>query len=700
MRAQEQAGAEPAFSATAAMGAWMHEIAPFGIFTTDTNLVIRSWNQWLVTQSGLSAESVVGRSLLEVFPELEERKLTERFTRALEGEISLLSTALHQYLIPLRTDAEPGVPYMLQTARIAPLPDAGKVVGTITIIEDVTQRETQAAILQRQQEVDRLLSSSLSKLLQSTDPASDLTEIFLSVAPSLALDAHASYLFDAETATLRLRTSAGIPAQQREAIANLPVSEADKTERSTWNVELPATRAAHLERLRQIGLQGSCVFPLAIGARLIGLVSFGSYEMAELPATNVATLGRIARYVAIVIDRTVREREAVASARAKDDFLAALSHELRTPLNPVLLVASDSALNPDYPASAREAFRAIEKNALLEARLIDDLLDLTRIEHGKMALESQRIDVHATLRDAIGMVRADASERGLALETKLDAEWTTILGDSGRLQQVFWNILKNAIKFTPTGGRVSVRTETLPASDEIKIQISDTGIGLEPGELARIFGAFIQGDHAVQGRSHRFGGLGLGLAISRRLVQMHAGHIEATSEGRNHGAVFTVRLPLTEGAEPGPRRSSKRNGGAGADRETAKADTAGEAGRLLLIEDHEPTRSALTQLLVRRGFDVVAVGGYEAALGAAEKEGFDLVLSDIGLPDGDGFELMRTLSTRHGLLGVALTGYGMEQDIAKSRSAGFVAHLTKPVSVAMLDRAVQTAFEKRRLRDA
>ncbi len=683
-----------AFSATTAMAAWMHEIAPFGIFTTDGDLVIRSWNQWLITQSGLTAEAVVGRRLFEVFPDLEKRRLAERFVRALKGEISVLSTALHQYLLPLpSTTPEAEVPFMLQTARIAPMPGAGEVAGTITIIEDVTQREWQASILHRQHEADRLLSSALSRLLQSLDPANELAAIFLSLAPSLGLDAHASYLFDAESATFRLSTSAGIPPHLRDGIMVLRLSPEDRDAGGAPNHGLASTRAAHLERLQQIGWRGASAFPLAIGARLIGLLSFGSYELDHLPPASVSMLARIARYVAIVIDRSMREREALAAARAKDNFLAALSHELRTPLNPVLLLASDSAANPDYPASARDAFRAIEKNALLEARLIDDLLDLTRIEHGKLALELQRVDVHATLRDAIAMVRADASEKELTLDLALEATRTTILGDSGRLQQVFWNILKNAIKFTPRGGRVRVTTTELPASKEIQIRISDTGIGLSESEIARIFDAFSQGEHAVHGRSHRFGGLGLGLAISRSLVHLHSGQIEAASDGRDQGSTFTVRLPLHKPAETGMRQAQLRNPNGSLVGETAEAETK-RAGRILLIEDHEPTRSPLTQLLVRRGFDVVAVGTVAAALSAAERNRFDLVLSDIGLPDGDGFALMRTLRERQDVLGIALTGYGMERDVAESSDAGFVTHLTKPISVAVLDRALEQAFSR------
>lgn len=680
------------FSSNAALAAWMQEIAPFGIFTTDGELRIRSWNQWLVVHSGLSSDAVVGRPLIEVFPNLTERRLDGHFHRALAGEISVLSTALHQYLLPLRvTVPDSELPYMLQTARIAPLPDEGAIGGTITIIEDVTQREVHAAILHRQQELDRLLSSALAALLQSTDPAKDVAEIFPTIAPSLGLDAYLSYLLDADGRTLRLNASGGVSPKQRDALATFEVSERDRMGAGRLRPGIPGTVATHEEELQLIGLRARCTFPLTIGERVLGLVSFGSYERASIATADVNTLARIARYVAIALDRTLRERDAVAASRAKDDFLAALSHELRTPLNPVLLLASDSAANQEYSASAREAFRVIEKNALLEARLIDDLLDLTRIEHGKMALELQRLDLHATLRDALGTVRAEASERELALELALEADASVIIGDSGRLQQVFWNVLKNAIKFTPPGGRVTLRSRTLAETGEIEIQISDTGIGMEPHEVTRIFGAFTQGDHAEHSRGHRFGGLGLGLAISRKLVELHAGRITAASGGKNQGSTFTVTLPLSSA----PEVAARTNVGApkAASSATGPADAnARQTRRILLVEDHEPTRAPLTRLLVRRGYDVVAVGSATAALEAAAAGKFDLVLSDIGLPDSDGFSLMRSLRERHGCVGIALTGYGMEQDVAQSGDAGFIAHLTKPISVTVLDRTLAEAL--------
>ncbi len=228
-----------------------------------------------------------------------------------------------------------------------------------------------------------------------------------------------------------------------------------------------------------------------------------------------------------------RER---AANHAKNDFLAALSHELRTPLNPVLLLASDGARNAEFPPQARMDFDAIRKNVELEVRLIDDLLDLTRVKHGKLTLENKPVDIHIALQDAAGTVHSDIKQKKIELIFNLRASKPMIFGDAVRMRQVFWNVLKNAVKFTPHGGKITVET-WMPKNDEIVIAITDTGMGMEPEDMKRIFGAFEQG-------THQFGGLGLGLAISSAVVEMHSGAIRAESPGKGKGATFFIELPL------------------------------------------------------------------------------------------------------------------------------------------------------------
>jgi len=688
---QEPVSAPPSGAGDALAG-WVQNVVPYGIFTTDHDLRVTSWNEWLVIHSGRSASDVCGRLLTDLFPDLTARRLIDKYRRALAGETSVLAAALHKHLLPFPvTVAESGLPHMLQTARIAPVSEQGATVGTVTIIEDVTQREFHAAILNRQQEIDRLLSTALAALLQSNDPVSDMGGIFASVRLALKIDAFVSYLLTPDEKGLQLNSSAGIPPKQRETLAFLPLAENDFIALRGSSIPAALNVADHREKLAASGLLGRCSFPLSVGERIIGLVAFGSYQRETFPTSDLNVLARIARYVALAVDRARREQETVAASRAKDDFLAALSHELRTPLNPVLLLASDSVDNPAFPQEARDAFRIIEKNALLEARLIDDLLDLTRIIHGKMAIEMQSLTIDAVLSDAITTVRPDIGENSLSLHTALHGGSARVLGDSGRLQQVFWNVLKNSVKFTPHGGRIAVKSSVDSAAGEIVIEVSDTGIGMDSVELARIFGAFSQGDHALQGRSHRFGGLGLGLAISRRIVEMHAGRIDATSAGKGHGSTFIIYLPLAPTDNDASPADEARHGatpGAAESRPPIHL-----APSILLVEDHEATRVTLTKLLKHRGYRVVAAATAESALKEAARGRFNLVLSDIGLPDSDGFVLMKRLRDTYGLKGVALTGYGMEEDLLRSNDAGFFAHLTKPISVKTLDRVLEQAFQ-------
>jgi signal transduction histidine kinase len=378
--------------------------------------------------------------------------------------------------------------------------------------------------------------------------------------------------------------------------------------------------------------------------------------------------------------------ELLAASRAKDDFLAVLSHELRTPLNPVLLIASDAANNHDLPPRTRTDFDTIRKNIELEARLIDDLLDLTRIARGKVILEKQILNVSRVLEDTIAHVREEMDQKQIVLKMELKLAQHTVLADPVRLQQIFWNLLKNAVKFTPNGGQITI--ETGVSGNKLAVKIADTGIGMTADEASHIFTAFSQGNHTNGNNGHRFGGLGLGLAISQKLAEFHSGKICATSEGRDKGSTFIVELPLAQLVaknEDGKINNAPDN---------SSPDLPAKANgiRVLLVEDHEPTRTALTQLLMRRSYKVVTAGSIAEARNLAAAQKFNLVVSDIGLPDGNGYDLMAELQNNGAVKGIALTGYGMEQDVARSRAAGFVTHLTKPVSIQSLESALNIAI--------
>lgn len=267
----------------------------------------------------------------------------------------------------------------------------------------------------------------------------------------------------------------------------------------------------------------------------------GVIEADAISRTLAATSRELAaRQAAIARARD----EAMAASRAKDEFLAALSHELRTPLNPVLLLASEAAHDPAYPPDIRQIFATIEKNVMHESRLIDDLLDVTRIAAGKLSLQLKPTDVDAALREALETLRGRATEKHLHLHVDLAAGEARVLGDNTRLQQIFTNVIGNAMKFTPTAGSVAVTSRLDRAGEQLVVEVSDSGLGLTADELSRIFERFSQGDHARQGRQSPFGGLGLGLTISKSLVELHGGKIEASSAGAGRGATFRIHLPL------------------------------------------------------------------------------------------------------------------------------------------------------------
>jgi signal transduction histidine kinase/CheY-like chemotaxis protein len=364
--------------------------------------------------------------------------------------------------------------------------------------------------------------------------------------------------------------------------------------------------------------------------------------------------------------------EAERASEAKSEFLATLSHELRTPLTPVLLTVSLIESNPGLPDDLREDIATIRRNVELESRLISDLLDLTRITKGKLELDRQEIDLHLIVRSAVDICQREASAK---VTVDLAASRHTVRGDGTRLQQVFWNLINNAIKFTPANGAITVRS-TDAGDGRVRVEVTDTGAGIDPAVLPRLFNAFEQGDVRA---TRQQAGLGLGLAISKRLAEAHGGTIVATSAGRGCGATFAVELPVIEHPTPLPASPPPLVG----------VPAPAEPLAVLLVEDHEPTLAVLTRLLRSLGHRVTGATSVASAAAAVRQDGFDVVISDLGLPDGSGLDLMRQIRQQYEGKAVALTGYGMESDVAASRAAGFAEHLTKPVDLASLHTAIR-----------
>lgn len=372
-----------------------------------------------------------------------------------------------------------------------------------------------------------------------------------------------------------------------------------------------------------------------------------------------------------------------AANKAKDQFLAVLSHELRTPLTPVLSAVQMVEREPGISTAGREALAMIGRNIQLEARLIDDLLDLTRIARGKIQLHHAAVDAHESLRHAVQICQAQIDAKELELTEAFGAREHFVWADPARLQQMLWNLISNAAKFTPTRGRITIRSSN-DASGRLVIQVSDSGVGIDPDVLPRLFNAFEQGETTI---SRQFGGLGLGLMITRSLAELHHGSITAQSEGHGKGATFTLQLDALP--ELAARARSAIASGKTALAPTTSGGPPNTSQRILLVDDNEDTLRLMARLLKNFGYSVKTATGVKDALALAETEEFSILVSDIGLPDGSGWDIMRQLRRKQAVRGIALSGYGMEEDLRKSREAGFEHHLVKPISFDILQSAIQ-----------
>jgi PAS domain S-box-containing protein len=385
-------------------------------------------------------------------------------------------------------------------------------------------------------------------------------------------------------------------------------------------------------------------------------------------AGEVRGFSKVTRDITDQIRSREFEAEKIAAqkaSKAKDDFLAALSHELRTPLTPALAAATylrDNAerLPPDFV----EDVEIIKRNVQLQARLIDDLLDLTRIARGKLHLELEDGDAHSIIQNAVETASSAIAAKQLNISIQFEAKAYHILADCIRLQQVFWNLINNAVKFTSQGGQIIIRTFN-DKSKRFHFEISDTGIGIEPQRLASLFQPFEQADPSV---SRQFGGLGLGLAISKRLIDLHNGKIEAESRGRSFGATFKVTLDTVPQGTAAVSLNHRVGG------------KTSNPLHILLVEDHQDTRRTLSRLLTHFGHDVVTADNVERAMDIIGSNNIDVVLCDIGLPDGSGYEVAAQARANGGIKAIALTGFGTEKDVRRSKEAGFDFHLVKPVN--------------------
>ena len=429
--------------------------------------------------------------------------------------------------------------------------------------------------------------------------------------------------------------------------------------------------------------------PMAVMGRTIGTIEVQSYQKSAYRDEHATAIRMAANLTAVAIENVrLLERESTARAsaeesnRLKDEFLATVSHELRTPLTAILgwsRMLEAGGLQDDMAARAVET---INRNAKAQAQIIDDILDVSRIITGKLYLELHPLEIAPVLEAAINVVRPTAEAKGIQISVSFDPEPAAVPGDTNRLQQVFWNLLANAIKFTPAGGRVTVHLRRV--NSEVEIAIADSGQGITGEFLPFVFDRFRQAD-STSTRQH--GGLGLGLAIARHLIEIHGGAIEATSRGAGQGATFTVKLPLAGTIADGLGSSltaPSRMDAEQENRERLNSQQILSGLQVLIVDDDLDTLELLSAALTQRSANVTAVSSAAAALDSIEAFRPDVLISDIAMPGQDGYELIRrvlALDLVPGIPAIAITAYAKEEDKARALAAGYQRYLAKPVEL-------------------
>ena len=599
------------------------------IISKDLNGLVTTWNSGAERLFGFTEKEMVGQSILKIIPpdRIEEEQLI--LARLQRGEV------LDHYAT--ERVAKDGR-RMFLSLNISPLRNAaGEIIGAVKIARDITQSIEAEAALRESEQRFRQMADAAPVIIWLAGP----DKLF-----NYFNKAWLDFTGHSQEEEIDIDWTANLHPEDLESCLN------------TYRTSFAARQPFEMEyRLRHHTGEYRWLLDRGI-PRLKADGTFEGYIGAAVDIHDQKLAAEAIR------------RANESASRAKDEFLAALSHELRTPLSPVLMLAAAMEQSPELPAQVRTDCAMIRKNIELEARLIDDLLDLTRITRGKMALRFDNVDPHPLIEHSLAILRADLHAKELHVEGSFCTPSPIVCADSVRLQQVFWNILKNAVKFTPPGGLITVRSYT--DGRNWRAEIADTGLGITADEMPQIFNAFSQGKEAAE---PRFGGVGLGLAISARLVDEHRGRIWAESPGREQGSTFHLELPLAPTTISGriklPPPLPKH-----------------QVLRILLVEDHEPSRTTLQRLLQRRGHFVAPAASLAQARTLAAVSQFDIMISDLGLPDGTGQQLMREMSAAHRLCGIALSGYGMAADVKQSLDAGFHDHLTKPVDVNTLEQAM------------
>ena len=671
-----------------AMLAALVESSDDAILSKTLDGIVTSWNRAAERMYGYAEEAAVGRHISFVVPPELSGELQEIMARLRRGErVERLET------VRVRKDGQ----RRDVSVTVSPVRNSsGRLVGASTIARDITEQKRAQERLRFIAEAGRVLASTLDY------------ETTLEQMVRLAVAALADYciidLVEDDGRVRRVAASHRDPARQQlvERLREYPpdpshtggVAKVLRTGQPEVVGDMPdevlsslVRDEEHLQVARELGVKSILIVPFSARERTIGALTFvSSRSPHEYTPDDVAYAQEIAARAALAIENARLYSRAQEVNRVKDEFLATLSHELRTPLTPIIGWANMIRSGQLGAAEAETGLRVIEKNSHALSRLINDLLDMSSILSGKMRIERAHVELGAVVREAAETVRTQAAARSVALEVETGGLAPAVVsGDRTRLIQIFWNLLNNAVKFSPKGGRVRVRVASEDGSARVRVE--DEGEGIAPEFLPHIFERFRQAD---MGTTRQHGGLGLGLALVKSLVEAHGGRVEAASGGEGRGSRFTVTLPTVR-AEPERSASGELN-------PEGLETCAEEVCRVLVVEDARDTLEMLRVAFAARGYVATACESPEEALRVAESAPFDIIVSDIGLPRIDGYELLerlRQLPHLHEVPALALTGYAAPKDAEAALAAGFDAHVPKPVDLSALAEQVVRLLKRK-----
>ena len=573
----------------------------------------------------------------------------------------------------------------------------GAIDGVVLVFRDVTEKK-------REEARRALLADATAALSESLDYEVTLAKVAKLVVPRLADWCLIEVTVDGRGAAKRLAVAHAdeataervreLPVRQRDPHAAAGIAKVLRTGKSELYAEVSdeIARAAGVDpdQVRALQVRSAMIVPLVARGRTVGAIAFACAESGRVyTEDDLGFAEELARRCAVAIENArvyAAEQHARQSAdianRAKDEFLAMVSHELRTPLNAIMGWAKMMSSAPLDEKKRARAVETIDRNAVAMAQLIEDLLDISRIISGKMRLEVQAVELTRTVEAAIESVRPAAEAKGIRITPTLESGIPALVGDPTRLQQVVWNLLSNAVKFTPKGGQITV--EVGLEDSALVVRVVDTGKGIDPRFLPHVFDPFRQED-ASHTRSR--GGLGLGLAISRQLVELHGGQIDAHSEGEGRGATFVVRLPVTAVASKHLNQPTQPR--------QIRLESSFERPmqlrgiRVLVVDDEEDSRQLVKAILDECGCIVTLASSVAEAMGSLRASVVDLLISDIGMPHEDGFDLIRQvralpIASGGTLPAAALTAYARTEDRRRVLNAGYSMHIPKPVEPSEL----------------